>query len=172
MINHYKYFIIFFVCILQSENSVNFYHSGYTNVYAINRISDQSLIKTPFKLVNYDMGLDYKDFSFKTKIGLEHKLKTSNWWDISDSNVDYSLDIREYYVSYFPSFGEISIGKKLHAWGVVDANSPIDVLNPIDYYYLFTDSDETKIGRESISLDFFLPHDLKINFLFDITVFY
>ena len=166
MINHYKYFIIFFVCILQSENSVNFYHSGYTNVYAINRISDQSLIKTPFKLVNYDMGLDYKDFSFKTKIGLEHKLKTSNWWDISDSNVDYSLDIREYYVSYFPSFGEISIGKKLHAWGVVDANSPIDVLNPIDYYYLFTDSDETKIGRESISLDFFLPHDLKINFLF------
>ena len=51
MINHYKYFIIFFVCILQSENSVNFYHSGYTNVYAINRISDQSLIKTPFKLV-------------------------------------------------------------------------------------------------------------------------
>ena len=169
MSKYSKYFFLFFLGFIYSHNydgsKLNFYYSGYTNVYAINRISDQSLIKTPFKLVNYDMGLDYKNFSFKTKIGLEHKLKTSNWWDISDNNVDYSLEAREYYLSYFPSFGEISIGKKLHAWGAVDAGSPIDVLNPIDYYYLFTDSDETKIGRESISLDLFLLNDFKINLL-------
>ena len=109
------------------------------------------------------------NFSFKTKWGLEHKVQSFNvsqpfhnlMYDlISTQNVDYKMAFREYYLSYFPSFGEISIGKKLHAWGAVDAGSPIDVLNPIDYYYLFTDSDETKIGRESISLDLFLLNDL------------
>ena len=160
-----KYFLILFVCMIHAEGAFNFYYSGYTNVYAVNRLSDQSLIKVPFKLLNYDAGLDYKNFSFKTKIGLEHKLKTDKWYDISNENVDYKLDIREYYLSYFPSFGEISIGKKLHSWGAVDASSPLDILNPIDYYYLFTDSDETKIGRESITLDLFLPNDIKMHLI-------
>ena len=169
MIKYSKYLLLFFLGFIYSHiydgSKLNFYYSGYTNVYAINRISTQSLIKTPFKLLSFDMGLDYQNFSFNTKMGLEHKLKTDQWWDLSGTNVDYRLDFREYYITYFPSFGEISIGKKIHAWGAVDASSPLDVLNPIDYYYLFTDTDETKIGRESITLDLFPSDDMKIHLL-------
>ena len=83
----------------------------------------------------------------------------------SYSNVDYKFEFREYYLSYFPSFGEISLGKKIHAWGAVDGNSPLDILNPTNFYYLFTDLDETKIGRESIVLNLFASDNIKIQLL-------
>ena len=81
---------------LYAIEDLNFSYSGYTNIYAINRISDQSLIKAPFKLLSYDLSLDYKEFSINTKFGLEHKLKTDKWYDISNSNVDYKFEFREY----------------------------------------------------------------------------
>ena len=98
--------------------------------------------------MSYDFAADYKNFSFKTKFGVQHKIKSFNsslplsdiMYDlVSTNNVDYTFDFREYYLTYFPSFGEIKLGKQIHAWGAVDGNSPIDVLNPTDYYYLFTD---------------------------------
>ena len=82
MIKYTKYFIFIFLGIIYSNDGLNFSHSGYTNIYAINRISDQSLIKAPFKLLSYDLTLDYKEFSINTKFGLEHKLKTDKWYDI------------------------------------------------------------------------------------------
>ena len=39
-------------------------------------------------------------------------------------------------------------------------------LNPIDYYYLFTDIDETKIGRESIVLDYYHSNNLKFQYIY------
>ena len=145
-------------------SDINFSSSGYANIYAINRISDSELIKLPFRLISYDLGFNYNDYSFNINWGLEHKIKTLNskqplnsfLFDlISKSNVDYKSQFKEFYFSYFPSYGEIKIGKQIHSWGAVDVNSPVDVLNPIDYYYLFTDSDETKIGRNSFLVDLF-----------------
>ena len=153
---------------------INTSHSGYTNLYAINRIKDGSVIKLPFRLLSYDFNMEYNNFSIKGKWGIEHKIKSFNagqsinnlMYDlISTQNVDYKMDFREYYLSYFPFFGEVKLGKQIHAWGATDIGSPIDILNPIDYYYLFTDADETKIGRESLAIDFYLEH-LKIALIF------
>ena len=58
----------------------------------------------------------------------------------------------------------MKFGKQLHTWGAVDANSPIDILNPIDYYYLFTDTDETKLGKLSIVFDFYFD-SFKLQYL-------
>ena len=176
-----KYYILFII-ILNIACTFNFDYSGYTNIYAINKSADNSVIKMPFRLVSYDFTISepsflapYNNFSISAKYGLEHKIKTLNskapltniLYDlVSSSNVDYQSDFREYYISYFPSFGEIKIGKQLHAWGSVDGNSPVDVLNPIDYYYLFTDIDETKIGRESIVLDYYHSKHLKFQYIY------
>ena len=35
----------------------HFDYSGYSNVYAINKISNQSLIKLPFRLLSYDFSI-------------------------------------------------------------------------------------------------------------------
>ena len=159
---YYRLILILFFCFSYSNITIS--HSGYTNLYAINRIDDGSVIKLPFRLLSYDLNINYMDFSINAKWGLEHKIKSFNTnqpfsdlaYDlISPNNVDYKGAFREYYLSYFPSFGEIKMGKQIHAWGVTDVSSPIDILNPIDYYYLFTDTDETKIGRESISLNLY-----------------
>ena len=38
--------------------------------------------------------------------------------------------------------------------------------NQIDYYYLFTDIDETKIGRESVVLDYYHSDNLKFQYIY------
>ena len=166
--------VIFFIfSFIFTSPSLNIDHSGYTNVYAINRISDASIIKVPFRLLSYDFNIDYKQFGISSKFGIEHKIQNfdsnaplSNimYNLISNNNVDYKTEFRELYLSFFPSFGELKFGKQLHSWGSVDINSPLDILNPTDYYYLFTDSDETKIGRESIVLDLYIK-SLKMEFI-------
>ena len=155
----------------------HFDYSGYSNIYAINKTSNQSLIKLPFRLLSYDFSiseLNQKDnFSIKGKWGIEHKIKSFDkatlpkmLYDlVSFENVDYSVEFRELYFSIISPVSELRIGKQIYAWGAVDASSPIDILNSIDYYYLFTDTDETKIGRESISLDLFLSDNIKIHLL-------
>ena len=171
----YPVVLIMIFCLFgYSYSNINISHSGYTNLYAINRIDDGSVIKLPFRLLNYDLNINYIDFNIKAKWGLEHKIKSFNAGQpfsdlvsdlISTNNVGYTSDFREFYFSYFPSFGELKIGKQIHAWGATDISSPIDVLNSIDYYYLFTDTDETKIGRKSLQIDFYL-NQFKLGFLF------
>ncbi len=149
--------------------AASFDYSGYTNVYAINKTSNGSMIKLPFRLLNYDFSISelnqYDSFVIHAKWGVEHKIKSFNshasfpsmLYDLTSSkNVDYSSKFRELYISIFGPNYEIKLGKQIHSWGTVDVNSPLDFLNPTDYYYLFTDIDETKIGRISLMFDFYL----------------
>ena len=154
----------------------HFDYSGYSNIYAINKISNQSLIKLPFRLLSYDFSiseLNQKDnFSIKGKWGIEHKIKSFNkatlpkmLYDlVSFENVDYSVEFRELYFSIVNSEEELRIGKQIHTWGAVDANSPLDFLNAIDYYYLFTDTDESKLGNLSIVYEIY-KNNAKLQFL-------
>ncbi len=61
--------------------------------------------------------------------------------------------MREFYLTWYTDFGEISLGKKIHTWGSVDENSPIDVVNAYDYYYLFFNGTDRKLGSYSASVD-------------------
>ena len=50
--------ILFIVFIYSNEDSFSVSHSGYLNAYAINRISDGSVIKVPFKMFTYNLNFN------------------------------------------------------------------------------------------------------------------
>ena len=56
-----KYYLILainFCLFCYGYSNINVSHSGYTNLYAINRISNGSVIKLPFRLLSYDLNID------------------------------------------------------------------------------------------------------------------
>jgi hypothetical protein len=109
------------------------------------RLSDQSEISLPFRLAEAEVGYSAGDFEIKTNSALEYR------W----SNNENELRVREAYFTWFPNWGEVKVGKHIHAWGAVDGNNPTDNLNPYDYYYMFLPSAERKVGTISGSVKYY-----------------
>lgn len=118
-----------------------FDYSGKFNPYGLFRISDGSEISLPFRLFQIELNATRGNWDFKTNLALEYR------W----SNREYDVDLREAYLVWYPRFGEVKIGKQIHAWGAADANNPTDNLNAYDYYYLFLPGTDRKIGSLSAS---------------------
>jgi hypothetical protein len=118
--------------------------SGEFTPSAMLRISDGSLINLPFRLghlnVNYALG----DFEMRTNTSVE-----TRWQDLNLS--EDLVTIREAYINWYPSFGEVKLGKMIHAWGATDGNNPTDNLSPYDFYYMFMSGTDRKIGTLSLS---------------------
>jgi hypothetical protein len=55
------------------------------------------------------------------------------------------------YLAYYPDWGEVKIGKQIHAWGAADGNNPTDNLNPYDYYHFFQPGAGRKISTMSMA---------------------
>lgn len=53
---------------------------------------------------------------------------------------------------WYPVFGEVKLGKMIHAWGAADANNPTDNLSPYDYYYMFLAGTDRKLGSMSLAV--------------------
>ena len=106
-------------------------------------ISDQDQMNLPFRFAQLRMGYTIGDFDLLINSALEHR-----WGENQSSN----FKLREIYATWFPSWGEIKFGKQIHAWGVVDGNNPTDNLNPYDYYYMFIQGADRKIGSLSLSV--------------------
>ena len=71
------------------------------------------------------------------------------------------------YLTYYFQNAEVSIGKKIYNWGSVDENSPIDVLNSFDNYYLLIGNYERKLGTYSLSYDYYINNGtMKISGIF------
>jgi hypothetical protein len=64
-------------------------------------------------------------------------LKTNSAVEYRWTGGDPKFDLREAYIIWYPSWGEVKVGKQIHAWGAVDGNNPTDNLNPYDYYFMF-----------------------------------
>ena len=109
------------------------------------RLSDQSEISLPFRLAEAEVGYSLGDFEIKTNSVLEYR------W----SNNENEFQLREAYLMWYPSWGEVKVGKQIHAWGAVDGNNPTDNLNPYDYYYMFLPGAERKVGTISGSLKYY-----------------
>ena len=109
------------------------------------RLSDQSEISLPFRLGEQEVGYSLGDFEIKTNSALEYR------W----SNNENEFQLREAYLMWYPSWGEVKVGKQIHAWGAVDGNNPTDNLNPYDYYYMFLPGAERKVGTVSGSLKYY-----------------
>ncbi len=109
------------------------------------RLSNQSEISLPFRLGEQEVGYSLGDFEIKTNSALEYR------W----SNNENEFQLREAYLMWYPSWGEVKVGKQIHAWGAVDGNNPTDNLNPYDYYYMFLPGAERKVGTVSGSLKYY-----------------
>tara|TARA_B100000029_G_scaffold114239_4_gene106751 strand:+ start:2529 stop:3752 length:1224 start_codon:yes stop_codon:yes gene_type:complete len=112
------------------------------NMYSL---SDQSEISLPFRLAEADVGYSLGDFEIKTNSALEYR------W----SNNENKFQLREAFLMWYPSWGEVKVGKQIHAWGAVDGNNPTDNLNPYDYYYMFLPGAERKVGTVSGSVKYY-----------------
>ena len=113
------------------------------------RLSDNEQLNLPFRLAEFQLNLPLSDFGnwdFSANSALEYRWETN----------EHLFDLREVYLTYFPSFGEFKIGKQIHAWGAVDGNNPTDNLNAYDYYFMFLPGTERKIGSLSASANFYL----------------
>lgn len=116
--------------------------------YGLYRLSDYSEISLPFRLAELTADYSWGDWDLKTNTALEYR------W----SNGEYDVDFREYYLVYYPSFGEIKLGKQIFAWGAADGNNPTDNLNPYDYYYLFEMGSDRKIGLLSLAANLYFEN--------------
>ena len=112
------------------------------NMYSL---SDQSEISLPFRLAEAEVGYSIGDYEINTNSALEYR------W----SNNENEFQLREAYLTWFPSWGEVNVGKQIHAWGAVDGNNPTDNLNPYDYYYMFLPGAERKVGTVSGSVKYY-----------------
>ena len=109
------------------------------------RLLDKSEISLPYRLAETEVGYSKGDFEIKTNSAFEYR------W----SNNENELHLREAYITWYPSWGEVKVGKQIHAWGAVDGNNPTDNLNPYDYYYMFLPGAERKVGTISGSVKYY-----------------
>ncbi len=138
-----KKLICFFFPITTLLGQINY--TGSIKPGNMYRLSDQSEISLPFRLGEQEVGYSLGDFEIKTNSALEYR------W----SNNENEFQLREAYLMWYPSWGEVKVGKQIHAWGAVDGNNPTDNLNPYDYYYMFLPGAERKVGTVSGSLKYY-----------------
>ena len=131
------------ILITMAMGQINY--MGSIKLRKMYRISDQSDISLPFRLAESELGYSWGEFELKTTTALEYR------W----VNNENELQIRETYLIWFPSWGEMKVGKQIHAWGVVDGNNPTDNLNPYDYYYMFLAGMDRKIGTLSADVKYY-----------------
>lgn len=118
--------------------------SGNLNPSNLYRISNGTEISLPFRLAESDAVYTWRSLDFRVSMAWE-----ARW---SKSFRKSRVDVREAYLSFYPRFGEIKLGKQIHAWGAVDGNNPTDNLSAYDYYYLFLPGTDRKIGSLSLSV--------------------
>jgi len=160
----YLFIFIYFVSFLNAKQNTRV--TGNVSYYFINRLSNSDLINIPFRLMNVDIYHQRERVKVKGTLAIEYKPRVNTDFIFDSDPIDFKIIMRQLYVSYYLDNGEISIGKKFYNWGSADENSPIDVLNPYDYYYLFDGTSERKLGIYSASFDFYLPGEWKISGMF------
>ena len=119
--------------------------TGEINPYVMTRTSDRSQIDLPFRLLSFQIDHSFNAFDIKTTSGLEYRYLSK----------EPLFTLREAYISFYPSWGEIKAGKQIHSWGSVDVINPTDNLNSYDYYYMFKADAGKKIGSLSLSSIFY-----------------
>ena len=149
--NKYLVFIFSIISIIIPSTKATL--SGDANLYYISKLSDRSIINLPFRMLTLNYSKNNNKIEFKTSLALEYQMRENTDF-LSDSNIqEFSFDIREFYITYIAKFGEFSIGKKIHSWGSVDDNSPLDNANSYDYFYLFNGGSDRKLGTYGLSFD-------------------
>ena len=125
--------LLFFLPILLKAE-IHYSHSGYASATTVNRLSDGSIIKLPYRVLSYEPVLSFNNFNIIANTALEFRLKDIG--KIMDS--DLKVDLRELYIEWMTPLGDFSLGKQIITWGSASENNPTDNISPYNYYYLFS----------------------------------
>jgi hypothetical protein len=136
----------FALLLLPVALSAQLHYSGSAQPTGMFRSSDGSEISLPFRMAELKLGYTLGNFDIKTSSSLEYRWSTG----------ETEFDLREAYAVWYPRFGEVKVGKQIHAWGAADGNNPTDNLNAYDYYYLFLPGTDRKIGSLSAAVSAYL----------------
>ena len=147
--------LVFLGIIILSNLQAQLDFYGEANLRYNAYLKDLTNTQNPIRFAKLNINYGLSDFEFKSNTTLEYH------WDSSDNNL---INFREYYLSYYPSFGEINIGKQIVTWGFADGTNPTDNINPYDLNYMFDSGVDRKIGIHLISSIIYY-NDLKINMI-------
>ncbi len=136
----------FALLLLPVALSAQLHYSGSAQPAGMFRSSDGSQISLPFRMAELKLGYTLGNFDIKTSSSLEYRWSTG----------ENEFDLREAYGVWYPRFGEVKVGKQIHAWGAADGNNPTDNLNAYDYYYMFLPGTDRKIGSLSAAVSAYL----------------
>ena len=135
----------------QSQTS----YSGDLNFYYLSALNDNHLINLPYRMTNLRVQHQHENMEIFGNLAMEYSPQNHTHFLSNSNPQDFLWDLRELYMAWYTDFGEIRLGKQIHTWGSVDENSPIDVVNAFDYYYLFFQGADRKLGSYSAALDLY-----------------
>ena len=127
----------------------------HLHLYSISRLSDGGVVKIPFRLGDVDFAYYNEDIKISSRLSLEYKPKFSDFYFDANYPQEFSIDLRELYLTWYFDNAELRVGKQIHTWGSVDQNSPLDNASPYDYYYIFSIGKEQKMGSFSGAFDYY-----------------
>jgi hypothetical protein len=128
-------------------------YSGYLNTEAKIRNHSGEILDLPYRLSEFNFSYTFAIIDIISKMDVEFRNET----------MEGLFSLREFYVGFYPSFGEIRFGKQINSWGLADGNNPTDNLNPYDLNYMFLAGTDRKIGSLSLTFDTYIDdHKLGI----------
>ena len=121
-------------------------YSGYINIEAKIRNNTGEVLDLPYRLSHFNFSYTFAMIDIISKGDVEFRNDTK----------EGLFSLREFYIGFYPSFGEIRLGKQINSWGLADGNNPTDNLNPYDLNYMFLTGTDRKIGSLSLTLDTYM----------------
>ena len=140
-------------------------YSGDLNFYFLSALNDNHLINLPYRILDLNIQHQHENMEIISNLAMEYSPQSHTHFLSNSNPQDFLWDLRELYMAWYIDFGEIRLGKQIHTWGSVDENSPIDVVNAFDYYYLFFQGADRKLGSYSAAVDIYL-NDWKLGAVF------
>ena len=161
----WRIILLFITSILIGEPSERLNINGHIDFNYISRLSDYSIINLPYRLVSIKANYGSKNLLLQSSIAIEHQIRRDTDFLVNTSPTDFFWDLRELYLFWESKLGILKIGKQICSWGAVDDNSPLDVVNPLDYYYLFSSGTERKLATFSANFDIY-QNNTRLNLVF------
>ena len=130
--------------------------SGDLNFYYLSALNDNHFVNLPYRMIDLEVQHQHKNMEIFGNLAMEYSPQNHTHFLSNSNPQDFLWDLRELYMAWYTDFGEVRLGKQIHTWGSVDENSPIDVVNAFDYYYLFFQGADRKLGSYSAAVDLYV----------------
>ena len=131
-----KYKLWIFLLLLAISGGMTLSSGGVIRIQQMLTTAEWQKVPLPFRALELDLDLLGNTTDMRSLSALEYNWDSQEW--------EYRL--REFYFTWFPSFGEITIGRQILAWGMADNNNPTDNLSSYDFNYLFETGVDRKVG--------------------------